>query len=89
MQPTIILVPVWQRAPYCIVVKSIAYLFLLERTIDCCAMSRACARARGTGCIQAATNKDFMQACLPSNMSQNTFVSQQYKLYAVIHVNES
>ncbi len=49
----------WKRVPYCLVVKSIACSFLLERTFDCCAMSRACAWDSQTGCIQAATNKDF------------------------------
>ncbi len=39
----------WQRAPYWVVVKSIALSFLLECTFDCCAMSRACARVNGTG----------------------------------------
>ncbi len=75
----------WQRVPFCLVVKSIACSFLFQRTFDCCAMSRACARASGTGCIQTVTNKLSMQADLPSNMSQNRFVSQQY---AAIHVND-
>ncbi len=81
MQPTIVLAPVLEIAPYCIV-KNIARSFLLEHTFDCCAMSRA--RASGTGCIQAAT-KRFQCMLVYHQMSQNTFVSQQY---TAIHVNE-
>ncbi len=72
----------WHYALYFVVVKIIVCTFFLERTIDCCAMSCACAWEVGTGCILAAINKGFnsgiwqVKICLfHNNMQKSTLIN--------------